>query len=50
MNFGLHVEDSSQKQAGNTTINGSRVPNGTQTNPNIKNITAEDRRKQLEDL
>ncbi|XP_006744811.1 cytoskeleton-associated protein 2-like [Leptonychotes weddellii] len=36
-------------QAGNKTINGRRVPNGTQTNPNIKKITAEDRRKQLEE-
>uniref|UniRef100_A0A452TT62 Cytoskeleton associated protein 2 like n=1 Tax=Ursus maritimus TaxID=29073 RepID=A0A452TT62_URSMA len=36
-------------QAGNKTINGRRVPNGAQTNPNIKKITAEDRRKQLEE-
>ncbi|XP_043459905.1 cytoskeleton-associated protein 2-like isoform X1 [Prionailurus bengalensis] len=37
-------------QAGNKTIHGGRVPNGTQTNPNIKKkITAEDRRKQLEE-
>ncbi|CAD7676642.1 unnamed protein product [Nyctereutes procyonoides] len=36
-------------QGGNKTINGGRVPNGTQTNPNIKKITAEDRRKQLEE-
>jgi cytoskeleton-associated protein 2 len=32
-------------QAGITTINGRGVPNGAQTNPNIKkNTTAEDRR------
>ncbi|XP_027478202.1 cytoskeleton-associated protein 2-like isoform X1 [Zalophus californianus] len=37
-------------QAGNKTVSGRRVPNGTQTNPNIKKkITAEDRRKQLEE-
>ncbi|XP_059044347.1 cytoskeleton-associated protein 2-like [Mustela lutreola] len=37
-------------QAGNKTISGGRVPNETQTNPNIKKkITAEDRRKQLEE-
>ncbi|XP_073906371.1 cytoskeleton-associated protein 2-like [Castor canadensis] len=37
-------------QAGITTINGRGVPNGAQTNPNIKkNTTAEDRRKQLEE-
>lgn len=31
-------------QAGGTTINGRRVPNGTQPNPNVKKTTAEDRR------
>ncbi|XP_020942679.1 cytoskeleton-associated protein 2-like isoform X1 [Sus scrofa] len=36
-------------QAGGTTINGRRVPNGTQPNPNVKKTTAEDRRKQLEE-
>ncbi|XP_022376168.1 cytoskeleton-associated protein 2-like [Enhydra lutris kenyoni] len=37
-------------QAGNKTISGGRVPNETQTIPNIKKkITAEDRRKQLEE-
>uniref|UniRef100_A0A8C5XNK5 Cytoskeleton associated protein 2 like n=3 Tax=Microcebus murinus TaxID=30608 RepID=A0A8C5XNK5_MICMU len=37
-------------QAGITNINGRRVPNETQTNPNIeKKATVEDRRKQLEE-
>lgn len=36
-------------QAGNTTINGRPVPKETQTNPNTKKTTAEDRRKQLEE-
>ncbi|XP_037383705.1 cytoskeleton-associated protein 2-like [Talpa occidentalis] len=37
-------------QAGNTTIYGRRLPNGTQANTNIKKkTTAEDRRKQLEE-
>ncbi|XP_004844585.1 cytoskeleton-associated protein 2-like [Heterocephalus glaber] len=36
-------------QASVTTRNGRGVPNATQTNPNIKMTTAEDRRKQLEE-
>ncbi|XP_013378311.1 PREDICTED: cytoskeleton-associated protein 2-like [Chinchilla lanigera] len=36
-------------QASVTTRNGRGVPDGTQTNPNIKKTTAEDRRKQLEE-
>ncbi|XP_008158472.2 cytoskeleton-associated protein 2-like [Eptesicus fuscus] len=37
-------------QAGGTAVNGRRVPKGTQTHPDVKKkITAEDRRKQLEE-
>ncbi|XP_023573129.1 cytoskeleton-associated protein 2-like [Octodon degus] len=36
-------------QASITTGNGKGIPNSTQTNPNIKKTTAEDRRKQLEE-
>ncbi|XP_016057308.1 PREDICTED: cytoskeleton-associated protein 2-like [Miniopterus natalensis] len=39
-----------KNQAGGTAINGRGVPNGTQTNPDVKKkTTAEDRRKQLEE-
>ncbi|CAK6435308.1 unnamed protein product [Pipistrellus nathusii] len=37
-------------QAGGTAVNGRRVTNGTQTHPDVKKkITAEDRRRQLEE-
>ncbi|XP_066233823.1 cytoskeleton-associated protein 2-like isoform X1 [Saccopteryx leptura] len=39
----------SKTQAGGIAINGRGVPNGSQTNPDVKKITAEDRRKQLEE-